>query len=76
MFKELLKPRSYDAAQEVKDGNYGKGAIGVLTATTMRSVISFFGMKVARIDDQTAIKASISANIAISASVFLYYMLD
>lgn len=75
MLKEILKPRSYESALEVKNGNYLGGAIGVLTATTLRSIISFGGMKVAKIDNATALKASISANIAISASIFVYYML-
>lgn len=75
MLKELLKPRSYESALEVKNGNYLRGGVGVLTATTLRSMISFGGMKVAKIDNETALKASISANIAISASIFIYYML-
>ena len=76
MLKELLKPRSYDAAQKLKEGDYAQGIVGVLTATTLRSIISFVGMKAVKIETDVAVKASISANIAVSASVLLYYMLD
>ena len=74
MFAELLKPRSYSGAELIKKGQYIDGMIQVSTATILRTVISYGGIMLAGFDKKEGIKAAIAANLAITASVFGYYL--
>lgn len=74
MIREILKPRSYESVEQIKKGEYGKGTLGITAATITRSMVAFVGMKAAQIDTATAAKASVAGNIAITASIFIYYM--
>lgn len=74
MLAELLKPRSYAGAELIKKGQYFDGLLQVSTATILRTAISFGGIVLAGFDKKDGLKAAIAANLAITASVFGYYL--
>ncbi len=76
MLKEILKPRSYNAAQLVKEGEYLKGGFEITTATFLRTMIAYGGIRLAGIEPKTGLKAAIVGNLAITAGVFGYYLLE
>jgi len=76
MLRELLKPRSYSAAQMVKQGNLAGGLAQVTLATGLRTGIAYLGILAAGFDAKQGLKAAIAGNLAITASVFTYYLTE
>lgn len=76
MIRNLLKPRSYDAAKLVKEGEVVKGLLQASYATLLRTGLAYTGIMLAGFEKKDGLKAAIAGNLAITAGVFGYYMLE
>ena len=74
--KEILKPRSYDAAQDLIQGDYQEALQQVALATFLRSCIAYIGIRAIGFSHSEAIKSSLAGNVAITTGVMSYYLIE
>lgn len=74
--REILKPRSYQAAKDLREGNYDTALYEVVLATLLRSGVAYLGIRAIGFTPSESVKASLSGNIAITSSVMGYYLLE
>lgn len=75
LLKEFLKPRSYEAAQKILEGEPGAGYL-LTTATLYRAVSTLPGLLLVGIPWKQAVAGSIVGNLFVTATVVGYYLVE
>ena len=70
----FLKPRSYDAAQSIANGNYRNG-LPIVQATAIRAAMILPGLILLGMPKREATYGALIGSTNISLSLILYYML-